>query len=91
MTLEQELNAYLTANGTMPQALIAACRDTFDTPSGRLLLKALCAIRHPMAHVEGMTPHQHGNCEVVALLWRYASNEPMPPPEAKPKPKATKQ
>jgi hypothetical protein len=84
MTLEQDI---LATSKLTPQQLAKLCNDTFDTVSGRKLLTLLCSVRHPLSHLEGMTPHQHGNCEVVALLWRYGSQQPTLPDEAKPKAK----
>ena len=72
-----------------PQQVAQLCRDTFDTVAGRRLLAILCAARHPLSHADGMTPHQHGNCEVVAFLWRYGSAEPTLPEAVKPKPRTT--
>lgn len=55
------------------------CQNAFNSPSGKKLLKILCEARHPLAHLPGMSDHMHGNCEVVALLWRYGAEEFVPP------------
>ena len=57
----------------------ALCKSTFNCPSGRALLRILCHARHPMDQTPGRSDHYRGNCEVVAALWRYGSEEFSPP------------
>lgn len=54
--------------------------DIFGTEEGRRVLARLCMAQHPLAHVDGMTAHQHGNAEVVAMIWRYGSQSNSLPP-----------
>ena len=55
------------------------CQRVFASPDGRALLAKLCAARHPMKHAEGMTPHEHGQAEVIATLWRFGAINTLPP------------
>lgn len=60
------------------------CHEIFRTPAGARVLARLCMTVHPLAHVDGMTPHQHGQAEVIATLWRFGSLSPdLPQPEPK--------
>jgi len=64
----------------------ADCREVFGTPAGGRVLARLCLTRHPLAHADGMTAHQHGQAEVIATLWRYGSTSPtLPQPTTQPK------
>lgn len=55
------------------------CQSVFGGEHGRALLSKLCAARHPMMHHEAMTPHEHGQAEVIATLWRFGAIDPIPP------------
>jgi hypothetical protein len=64
------------AAGLKPEEINAfrvACQTVFDSPQGRMVLSRLVGAAHPMMQVEGMTAHQHGQCEVVACIWRFAA------------------
>lgn len=64
------------------------CKLCFATDAGAAVLARLCAVLHPLAHVPGMSEHDHGRHEVVATLWRYGATSATPPePEQKPEPK----
>jgi hypothetical protein len=52
-----------------------AARSVFGSAEGRLVLAMLCRAAHPLQHTQGMTEHEHGQCEVVATLWRFGSTE----------------
>ncbi|WP_050025158.1 hypothetical protein [Verrucomicrobium sp. BvORR034] len=52
-----------------------AARAVFGSAEGRLVLAMLCRAAHPLQHTQGMTEHEHGQCEVVATLWRFGSAE----------------
>lgn len=88
MSLEADI---LRASSLTPQQFAKICGDALQTLAGRRLLTILCAARHPLSHADGMTAHQHGNCEVVSLLWRYGSDQPTLPVEAAPKTKPKQQ
>lgn len=61
------------------EALRHLCQKVFGSADGKTLLSKLCAARHPMLHTEDMTPHEHGQAEVVAMLWRFGALDPRPP------------
>lgn len=88
MSFEEDV---LKAAKLTPQQFAKVCGDAMQTLAGRRLLTILCAARHPLSHMEGMTAHQHGNCEVVSLLWRYGSDQPTLPVEAETKTKPKQQ
>ena len=72
MTFEERL---LRKDAKRAEAFKAAARAVFGTAEGRIVLGALVEAAHPLAHFDGMTAHEHGQCEVVALLWRYGSQD----------------
>lgn len=51
----------------------SAAQTIFAGAEGRYVLGELIKAAPPLAHSDGMTAHQHGNCEVVALLWLHGS------------------
>lgn len=53
----------------------SACRAVFASPQGKVVLGMLCGAAHPLKHSSSMTPHEHGQCEVVATLWRFGSSD----------------
>lgn len=53
----------------------AAARTIFSSAEGKIVLAALCGAAHPLKHSDGMTPHEHGQSEVVATLWRFGSSD----------------
>lgn len=57
------------------QQFRAAARAVFATSEGKIVLAALCGAAHPLKHTPGMTDHEHGQCEVVAALWRFGSHD----------------
>lgn len=57
----------------------ADCHEIFGFEAGKRVLHRLCQACHPLGHLPGMTDHQHGNAEVVALLWRYGAHSPALP------------
>lgn len=48
--------------------------QTFGDGTGKQLLAMLCGAANPLEHRDGMTPHEHGQREVVATLWRWGSS-----------------
>jgi len=72
MTFEERL---LRKDAKRAEQFKGAAKAVFGTPEGKVLLGALVEAAHPLAHFDGMTAHEHGNCEVVALLWRYGSED----------------
>lgn len=74
-----------------PDEFAALCRSCFSGQSGALLLRALCAVAHPLYPPVGVdalsTYRQIGRNEITALLTRYAGGavtadslpEPQPP------------
>lgn len=63
------------------------CSSVFQSPEGSELLAILCVAAHPLDHSDGLTPHQHGQREVIAALWRYGASsnviytDPEPQPQ----------
>lgn len=55
------------------QQFRADCQTVFGTAEGARVLHRLVQAAHPLAHLPGMTEHDHGNAEVVACLWRYGA------------------
>jgi len=51
------------------------CAEIFGGDAGARVLTRLCAGQHPLFHPPSLSEHLHGNAEVVAMLWRYASNQ----------------
>ncbi|MDB6117910.1 MAG: hypothetical protein JWO08_1691 [Verrucomicrobiaceae bacterium] len=79
--------AILTGTPAKREVFETLCRSVFHTPNGQELLTLLCAAAHPMAHLSGMTEHEHGRSEVVATLWRFGvQNVVKPPPQPNPEP-----
>jgi hypothetical protein len=54
----------------------SAARAVLGTSEGRIMLEMLCAAAHPLEHMAVTSAHEHGQCEVVAALWRYGSGDP---------------
>lgn len=52
-----------------------AARAIFTTAEGKIVLGMLCGAAHPLRHTQGMTDHEHGQCEVVSTLWRFGSQD----------------
>lgn len=72
------------------KAFASDCYETFNTEAGRRLLATLCQAQHPLAHLDGMTAHEHGRAEVIATLWRFGSGDsslPIKQPTPTPTPK----
>jgi hypothetical protein len=81
MTFEQRLCPTMEVR----RQFVADCREIFSSPAGARVLARLCLAQHPLGHIDGMTPHAHGNAEVTATLWRYgAATNSLPEPEPKP-------
>lgn len=76
MTFEQKL-----FDGWKPEAIAefrANAQRCFSTVAGKTVLAELVKAAHPMRHSESMSAHEHGQCEVVATLWRFGSLDPVP-------------
>lgn len=69
------LESIICHNAEAKAAFAADCAECFGSIAGARLLATLCAVAHPLAHIPGMTDHQHGRAEVVALMWRYAAKD----------------
>lgn len=85
MTIEEEI----APTAEKRQALRNLCAQVFGTPEGKHLLAALCTVAHPMAPRFSLSSPdpvpaavRDGRAEIVALLWRYGSTDPVPPPTA---------
>lgn len=77
MTFEEKLFASnnKAAETDSVKRFQAAARAIFATSEGRIVLGMLCGAAHPLKHSDGMTPHEHGQSEVVATLWRFGSSD----------------
>ncbi len=71
--MSQPFETRLCPTAEVRKQFAADCHEIFSTPAGARVLARLCMAQHPMAHVDGMTAHAHGNAEVVATLWRYGA------------------
>jgi hypothetical protein len=69
---------FFTGNKERDAELKATIRAVFSSPSGKAILNRLISAAPPLGHSENMTPHLHGNCEVVALLTRFGTAAGLP-------------
>ena len=75
MSAGMSLEGLIGATPKERMAFEKDCAETFASEAGTRVLAMLCAVAHPLRHGPGMTEHEHGRAEVVALLWRYAARE----------------
>ncbi len=59
------------------------CSEVFASAEGQALLAILCTARNPVSRSfvadARLATHLDGNCEVVALLWRYGAQSNLVP------------